>query len=652
MTEQLVSAEARPGAAPGRTGLLRRVLRRASGAIAVAWILLVSLAALFADRVAPYDPLDQNLPASYALPGRDHLLGADQLGRDVLSRIIHGGQVSMVAVAQAVAVFVVVGLLLGLVAGYRGGLTDRAVMRACDIALAIPLVVTLLVVLAVLNRNQTAAMLTFGFLASAGLIRVVRAATMEVRRDEYVLAAEIAGLRPVQVVTRHILPRVLPPVIIQASLLACSVLLVESGLNYLGLGVQPPTPSWGGLVADASASISSHPWLLIPSGGVIVLTALAFGVLGDVIRDASADRSATAPTSWRHLLTRPTRRPGAQVDAADAVMSLRGLHVTKNGTALVEDVNLVVAPGEVVGLVGESGCGKTLTLSAILRLLPPGVTMSATQLDLAGRDALALSERGMAHLRGDAVAFVPQEPVAGLDPAFRVRSQLREVVRVHDRCGRAEADRRVRELLEQVRLPDPERVLDSYPHQLSGGMAQRVAIARALAGRPRVLLADEPTTALDVTVQAEILQLLQELRELAGLAIVIITHDWGVVAQMCDRAVVMYAGQVVEEGDVVDLFAHPRHPYTRALMAANPAGAGFRENLPSIPGRVPAPDERPHGCAFADRCALRGDDCTAQPVRLYEIDARQVRCLHPLDVSRKASLSKTDPEEHVDAGAR
>jgi len=650
MTEHLAAV---PPAAPRRRSRLwLRVLRRPAGAVAAAWLLLVTGAALLADRVAPYGPLAQDLRSSYALPGRDHLLGTDQLGRDILSRVVHGGQVSLLAVAQAVVVFVAIGLALGLLAGYQGGRTDRVVMRICDIALAIPLVVTLLIVLAIFSRNETAAMLTFGSLASAGLVRVVRAATMSVRRDDYVLAAEVAGLRSSQVVVRHVLPRVMPPVVVQASVLACSALLVESGLNYLGLGVQPPTPSWGGLVSEASAAITTHPWLLVPSGGVIVLSALAFGVLGDVVRDVSADRSATAASSWRRLRT-AARRTGAvstgSRSADDAVIEVRGLRVTAGDVSLVEDVDLVVAPGEIVGVVGESGCGKTLTLSSVLRLLPPGLELAADGLTVAGQDVLALSERDCTRLRGASVAFVPQEPVAGLDPVMTVRSQLREVVRVHDGCGRAEADRRVRELLEQVRLPEPDRVLASYPHELSGGMAQRVAIARALAGRPRVLLADEPTTALDVTVQAEILQLLGDLRSETGLAIVIVTHDWGVVAELCDRAVVMYAGRVVEQGPVVDLFERPQHHYTQALLGANPAGARFRETLPSIPGRVPAPGERPEGCAFADRCRFRQDDCTAVPVHLLGPEERKVRCLHPVSGEDPSS---TDREECVDVVAR
>jgi peptide/nickel transport system permease protein len=640
----------------GRPGTLRRVLRRPSGAVAVAWICLVALGALLASPLAPYGPLQQDLAASYTGPGAEHLLGADQLGRDVLSRLMHGGQVSLMAVVEAVVPFVVIGVLVGLIAGYHGGRVDRFVMRCVDVVLAIPLVIVLLIVLAIFSRNVTAAMLTFGVLASAGLVRIVRASTMVVRDDDYVRAAEVAGLRTDQVLRRHVLPRVLPPVIVQASLLASSALLVESGLNYLGLGVQPPTPSWGGLVADASVAINTQPWLLVPSGATIVLTALAFGVLGDVVRDVSADRASAAPSSWRLLRTRVTRSaatvatpetatPETATPGTGSLLELRGLRVTASGIDLVDGVDLTVRPGEVVGLVGESGCGKTMTLSSLLRLLPPGVTMQAERYAVDGTDVLELSESRMAALRGRVLAFVPQEPVAGLDPAYTVGAQLRELVRHHDGSGREATDRRVRELLEQVRLPDHDRVLSAYPHELSGGMAQRVAIARALAGRPRLLLADEPTTALDVTVQREILDLLAGLARTSELAVLIVSHDWGVVAEVCDRALVMYAGRVVEGGSVLDLFDHPFHPYTRALLGANPAGAGFRERLRSIPGRVPAPAERPAGCAFADRCPRREADCTTGAVPLTLLGDQLVRCLHPEPIVQTTQTAQTPTEE-------
>lgn len=658
MTVELLSAEPTAAIVSGtRTHKLwARVLRRPAGAVAVAWIALVVLACALAGVVAPYGPIEQDLSGSYGRPSGDHLLGADQLGRDILSRLLYGGRTSLLAVLEAVLIFVIIGVSAGLFAGYRGGWVDRAIMRSCDIVLAVPLVVTLLIVLAIFSRNEMAAMLTFGALASAGLVRVVRASTLSVRSDEYVQAAIIAGLTPGQIVWRHILPRVTAPVLIQAALLAGAALLVESGLNYLGLGVQPPTPSWGGLVTDASAAINTDPWMLMPSGLVIVLTALAFGVLGDVTRDVISDRSELAGRSWRALRTRVQRRPNTTptrcaepAEPDTTLLKLRGLAVSTGTASLVHNVDLSVAAGEIVGLVGESGCGKTMTVSALLRLLPPHVTLSAREYLLEDEDVLSLTEAAMAARRGRAIGYIPQEPVAGLDPVFTIGSQLTELIRRHDNCGRAQAHDRARELLAMAHLPDPERVLRSYPHQLSGGMAQRVAIARALAGRPRLLVADEPTSALDVTVQAEILDLLRELRDTEDVSVILVTHDWGVVADVCDRAVVMYAGETVEQGRTRELFRNPRHPYTRALLEANPVAAAFRQRLRAISGTVPPPEARHRGCNFADRCPRSQDDCVASEIALTTgADGHAFRCLHP-EPTGTAPLSTELKRVHVDS---
>ncbi|WP_251092167.1 dipeptide/oligopeptide/nickel ABC transporter permease/ATP-binding protein [Streptomyces sp. Caat 7-52] len=619
------------------------LVRRPAATLAAVWLTLVTAGSVAATWVAPYGPLTQDLSASYSGPTGRHPLGTDQLGRDILSRILYGGRTSLLAVAEVVCVFVALGVLFGLVSGYRGGLVDRFVMRCCDIVMAIPLVVTLLVVLAIFSRNETAAMLTFGVLASAGLARVVRACTRVVRADDYVRAALIAGLTPAQVVRRHILPRVIGPVLIQASLLAASALLVESGLNYLGLGVQPPDPSWGGLVTDASVAIYQQPWLLVPSGLTIVLTALAFGIIGDSARDAASDRSRMAAGSWRQMITRvrsSAPKPSPEDDRGASVLRVEGLTVRAAGAELVEGFDLGIEPGEIVGLVGESGCGKSTVILSLLRLLPPGVEMSAGAYTLTGSDALRLTERGMAQLRGRSIGYIPQEPVAGLDPAFTVGSQLVELSRHHTRGGRRQAVAHIRELLALVQLPEADRVMKAYPHELSGGMAQRVAIARALIGDPQLLVADEPTTALDVSVQAEILDLILSLRDKRGMAILMVTHDWGVVADVCDRAVVMYAGQTVEEGPVREFFRRPRHPYSRALLNASPTASGFREKLPAIPGTVPAPGNRPPGCHFAARCPRRQDECTRRPITLTRTSTERAhRCLRPEPITEALDVT-------------
>jgi peptide/nickel transport system permease protein len=386
--------------------------------------------------------------------------------------------------------------------------------------------------------------------------------------------------------------------------------------------------------------------MLVPSGGIVVLTAVAFGVLGDVVRDASSDRSSTTGVlSWRRMRTKvrtlstvATATPSAvrngSSETAVPLLSVRGLCVAlpspDGPVTIVDNVDLEVHKGEIVGLVGESGCGKTMAISALMRLLPAGGVLSARELRFGGVDLLPLGEKEMSAVRGKRIGFISQEPIGGLDPAYTVAAQLRECIQHHHSATRREANARAVELLRSVGLPEPETVMVKYPHELSGGMAQRVSIARTLAGEPELLIADEPTTALDVTVQAGILDLLRDICRERWMAMILVTHDWGVVADLCSRAIVMYAGQVTESAPILDLFDSPRHPYTAALLAADPGAHPRGTRLPAIAGTVVAPGHWPQGCRFADRCLRATADCSAAPIPLTSEVSTDFRCIHPL----------------------
>lgn len=276
----------------------------------------------------------------------------------------------------------------------------------------------------------------------------------------------------------------------------------------------------------------------------------------------------------------------------------------------VDAVSFGIAPGETLGLVGESGCGKSVTALSVMRLLPRTARVAAGSVRFDGQDLLTLSEAEMRAIRGNRIAMIFQEPMTSLNPVHRIGTQIAETVRIHQGLGRAAALARAVEMLRLVRIPDPERRARDHPHQFSGGMRQRAMIAMALACSPTLLIADEPTTALDVTIQAQILRLMLELKERIGAAILLITHDLGVVAETCQRVIVMYAGRIVEEAPVLELFDHPAHPYTRGLMTSIPHGAGRRRRrLPEIPGVVPSLRNQIIGCAFAPRCPLAVDSC-------------------------------------------
>lgn len=295
----------------------------------------------------------------------------------------------------------------------------------------------------------------------------------------------------------------------------------------------------------------------------------------------------------------------------------------------VDGVDLAVDKGETLGIVGESGCGKSITSLSIMQLLPKGLgKVAAGEIRLEGENMLAFSERKMRQIRGNRIAMIFQEPMTSLNPVFRVGKQIAEAVRYHQGVGKKEAMSRAVEMLTKVGIPRPEKVAVSYPHELSGGMRQRVMIAMAMVCNPKLLIADEPTTALDVTIQAQILDLMRELQRTEGTSILMITHDLGVVAEMCDRIVIMYAGQVVEETDVKTLFKNPKHPYTKSLLASLPQLNSEQDRLASIPGQVPNPLEMPEGCRFAPRCQFAQDICRANAPGLEEVEAgHKCRCL-------------------------
>jgi peptide/nickel transport system permease protein len=641
--------QARPGTAQPRS-FARRFMARPAGVAAAVFLLLLVLACVAAPLIAPDNPATQDLTNVLSGPSAHHLLGTDTLGRDVLSRLLYGGRRSLLSVAEGLAVVLALGVPLGLAAGYRGGGADRALSRGAEMVMAVPPIIIILVVLAVIPGSESAAMLVFGLLGAPSMLRVVRGATLKVREEPYVTAGRLCGLSPLQVVRRHVLPRVAGPIIVQASIFAAYALLFETGLAYLGLTASSSTPTWGGMVAEASTVIEQQEWLLIPSGVLIAVTILAFGLVGDAARDAAAMEDAAPARRRRGAVPRaaaglataahapngqaaPESRPGAPSVDEDALLSVRGLSVAGQGrsgqTLVVDSVSFDVFPGETVGLVGESGCGKTLTALAVLRLLPGSLAVAGGQAQWAGRDLLQMPDRVFDALRGSALAYVSQEPQASLDPSFTVGSQLAEVIRRHDRVPRSAARARAVALLRQVELPDPDRTARAYPHELSGGMAQRVALALALAGRPDLLIADEPTTALDVTVQAEMLALLRRLALETGMAVLLITHDWGVVADVCDRTIVMYAGQVVERGGVQDLFERPLHPYTLGLLRSHPSLARAGQPITALPGRVALPGAWPTGCRFAPRCGFADDACRAGPIPLTEHGvSRQARCVH------------------------
>jgi peptide/nickel transport system permease protein len=628
-----------PAAAVGESPrFLHRLLRRKLALACVTYLATVIAIAIVAPIVLPAVAGQRagDLLAVRQGPSWQHLLGTDTLGRDVLNRLLVGTRVTLIGVAEALVVVLMLGVPLGLAAGFFGGWIDRVVSWLADLTFSMPAIIIILVVLSVFPGSMIAGMTTLGVLAAPGLMRVVRSATLPLKEELYIAAARVSGLSRPYIVTRHVLPRVSGAIIVQASLLAGVALMTQTGLAFLGLLVTAPAPSWGGMVADGVEEIVLQPWLIWPPGIAIALTVLALGLLGDAVRDATTESWSTP---IRPKKRRPSAEPRSVVSKGDVtevdgtLLRIEALCVGFTSSAgvatkVVEDVGFDIRVGETVGLIGESGCGKTATAMAILGLPAGTGRIEAGRILFDGRDLAALPERELRRIRGKEIALISQEPMISLNPTFRIGWQLAEVVSRHQGLSRKDARSRVLDLLEQVHLPDPAAVARRYPHELSGGMAQRVAIARALAGEPRLLIADEPTTALDVTVQAEILDVLRELQRERQLAILLVTHDWGVVADICDRAVVMYAGQVVERAELVPMFREPLHPYTEALLASNPHNSSEAHMLPSIPGGVPQPGHWPQGCHFHPRCRYVTAACCDRPIPIERLPSRrETRCI-------------------------
>ena len=582
----MTASEEKAQRPPRHIGPLGLFMRKPVAVVALALLLVIILGCTFAPLITSVSPLDQDLFQVLKLPSADHLLGTDTLGRDVFTRLLYGGRPALLGSLEAVVVFAVIGILVGLIAGYSTNWLDRVISVLVDILMSLPGIVVMFAVLALFNNNLAAAMVTLGLFSSGGLVRVVRAATKATREELFVSAARVSGIGTMRILLRHITPRLVGPVVIQVSLFAGLALVVQSGLGYLNMGVVAPAPSWGGMVGEASHVLSQSKWLLVPSGGIIALTVLALGLIGDAVRDVTAESvSRSGGMRIRQPRANASATSAGQKQALVLVDNLTISFVeNRQLTTVVHGISFQINPGELVGLVGESGSGKTVTVMAMLGLLPSNAQVNADNLIFDGQPLVGLTNKQWRPVRGTGIGLVSQEPMMALDPCFTVGHQLTEAVSAHGGFTRRAARARALELLGDVRLPHPDQVMSQYPHELSGGMAQRVVIAIALAGSPRLLLADEPTTALDVTVQAEILDLLRLLRDEHGMAILLVTHDLGVVADFCERAAVMQNGHIVEENDVANLFARPEHEYTRALIEATPSLVDLDEEKEALNG--------------------------------------------------------------------
>ena len=597
-------------------------LRRNRLALAGLVLLASALAAaLLAPWLAPYAPGTAGQTGSaevYAPPGAGHWLGTDDGGGDVLSNLLYGARVSLLVGFFAAFISVAIGALVGLVAGFCGGRTENALMRLTDVALVIPDLPLIIVLVALTRPRLLNIILVIGLVGWAGTARLVRAQTLAVKERKFVLRARAMGAGRARLIFRHILPLLLPLVVVNAVLVVSLAILNESTLSFLGLA-DPTLVSWGQMLNFAftrGAMSAGAWWALVPPGGGIVWVVLGCTLLGQGLEQLLVPRNQV-----HHLkLTAPAPGPVLPPVPDSPLLRVSDLSIEFAGqppACAVDGVGFELRQGEVLGLVGESGCGKSTLLLGLMRLLPAGGRIVAGRVELEGRDLARLGEAEMNQVRGKEIALVFQGAMNALNPVRPVGDQLAEALRRHlpdlDQVARR---RRIAELFDLVGLAASRQ--GEYPHQYSGGMRQRALIALALACQPRVLCADEPTTALDVVVQAQILQLLDQLRRELGLAVILVTHDLGAVAELCDRVLVMYGGALAEQAGVQALFDQPRHPYTQALLQSVPDLSRPGSPLVGIPGYPPRPDALPPGCRFAPRCSQALARCHAEVPRLHQ----------------------------------
>lgn len=671
--------------------------------IALLFLIMIVLAAVFAPVIAPHDPLETFIPATP--PGAEHFFGTDRLGRDIFSRILFGAQSSLMIGLGAVLLAILAGALLGSLAATSSKAVNELIMRLMDILMAFPGIALAAVLLAAFGNSVPTIIIAIAIIYTPQLARVVRANVLSQYGEDYVRAERVIGAGRFYILLKHIVRNTAAPVLVFATVMVADAIILEASLSFLGAGVQDPAPSWGNVISYGRNLVLSGGWWATTFAGLtILLTVLSLNILAEGLTDAMVnpklrkavavkdDDGASAAVAGAavgaaavdtevatsvaqpsvveaheldgvraaygdvlteepyneaailsdpklaaanpHLLLdrelellaaieakRTDRLPQVPADARN-VLEVRNLSIRFPGrfgdTAIVDNVSFTVREGETMGLVGESGCGKSITSLAVMGLLPKTAVVTGS-IKFDGKELLDpatthSSVKAYEGLRGEQIAMVYQDALSSLNPSMKIKDQMAQLTK---RGGR----KTPAELLELVKL-DPVRTLASYPHELSGGQRQRVLIAMALSRSPKIVVADEPTTALDVTVQKQVVDLLNELREQLGFAMVFVSHDLALVASLAHRITVMYAGQVVESAQASELLQNPKHEYTRGLLGAVLSIEADAVRLHQIPGTVPSPRDFAPGDRFAAR-SLRADADPNQQLVLTAVSSTQ-----------------------------
>lgn len=613
---------------PGKVHFRRWKAMSIGSRISLVVLILIVMIAVFANILAPHNPLE--IFTARQAPDAQFLFGTDDKGRDVLSRMMYGARYSLIIGLGATAFALVCGSIIGAVAAVARKWVSEVIMRILDVIMSFPGIALAATFVLVFGNSVPSLIFAIGFLYIPQIARIVRANVVSEYNQDYVRAVVVSGARAPWILVKHVIRNCIAPVMVFTIVLVADAIVFEASLSFISAGIPEPTPTWGNILSDARGGVLAGRWwqALFP-GLAIMITVLCLNILSEGITDAMAaapkapvkadDAAVRANREADKLVADPTLAYAAQAEMLEQRLSeLQAIEKTRTDrfeartdvppilevkdlcikfprhgdVNVVDHVSFVVRPRQTMGLVGESGCGKSITSLTIMGLLDPKAKVSGEIL-YDGQNLLNMDQKQMNALRGREIAMIYQDALSSLNPSMLIKAQMKQLTK---RGGTRTAE----ELLELVGL-DPKRTLDSYPHELSGGQRQRVLIAMALTRDPKLIIADEPTTALDVTVQKQVIDLLNKLQKELGFAMVFVSHDLALVAEVANSITVMYAGQVVEQSPVSDILCHPVHEYTRGLLGSVLSIEAGGTRLHQVPGSVPSPKDFPEGDRFTPR---------------------------------------------------
>ena len=522
------------------------------------------------------DPNAINTSDRFSLPfTSNYLLGADHLGRDILSRVMWGTRLSLAVGFSAALIAAILGSFIGIIAGYFGGFFDNILMRSVDVLMAFPYVLLALAIVAVMGPGLFNSLIAVAIVNIPFFARNVRGISLAYAKSDFMIAAKISGRSTFSCIIFELLPNLIPTIIVAFSTTIGWMILETAGLSFLGLGSQPPQADLGSMLGEGRASLIVHSHNSLIPGLMILFIVMGFNLFGDGIRDALDPKLSQGKLGRSKALTDLKKNFVFSERCSKSFLEVNNLTTKfiRNNYEIeaIKKVNLSLQKGECLAIVGESGSGKSVTALSITRLVasPPGIITEGF-INYKGTDLLNINLQTMQDIRGKKISYIFQDPQSTLHPLQKVGSQISEIIINHKIINKVKLNKEVLELLRNVKIIDPERVVNLYPHQLSGGMRQRIGIAMAIANKPDIIIADEPTTALDVTVQAKILSIINDLKKEFNLSIIFISHDLNVVSKISDNIAVMFNGEIVEFGKTKKILNNPNNQYTKKLIKTSP----------------------------------------------------------------------------------